>query len=187
MGKSTLVTRRGVRHHTLATGERDIGREYFGCPAAMRRRAPYRRARCHVSGQKPFGLDSLQVSVTRGAMFCPFWWVTFPEHTWSLFAGCRMGSGRCLSRSRHCPHPPMMISRLAEPQQGVLWNGNRRSLKAKTCRQNSLPKSLAPPFSVSRNRNATSMPTLPSSGRYCPVTPLNPQSSRNRQNTSGGR
>ena len=43
MGKSTLDTRRGVRQYTLATGERDIGQEYFLSPAAMRKRTPHRR------------------------------------------------------------------------------------------------------------------------------------------------
>src|SRR5450759_2150392 len=61
MGKSTLVTRRGVGQYTLATGECDIGQEYFGCPAAMRKRTPCGRQ--DVSGQKPFGCESLQMSV----------------------------------------------------------------------------------------------------------------------------
>jgi hypothetical protein len=43
MGKSTLDTRRWVRQYTLATGERDIGQEYFLGPAAMRKRKPHRR------------------------------------------------------------------------------------------------------------------------------------------------
>ena len=69
MGKNTVVTRRGVRAYTLATGERDIGRESFGCPTAMRRRAPYRLARCQWA--KPFW-SRIAPGVTRVVRFAHF-------------------------------------------------------------------------------------------------------------------
>src|SRR5260370_20403699 len=91
MGKNTVVTRREVRAYTLATGERDIGRENFGCPAAMRRRAPYWRARCQWA--KTFWSRIVPGVSNQCAPFRPFWWVTVPEHTWSLFAGAEWAAG----------------------------------------------------------------------------------------------
>src|ERR1022692_2736589 len=104
MGKSTLVTRGGVRQYTLATRSATLGESIL--VVRQRCEGAHPIGGHDVSGQKPFGLDSLQGSVTRGALFCPFWWVTSPEHTWSLFAGCPMGRRRCLSRTRHYPLRP---------------------------------------------------------------------------------
>jgi hypothetical protein len=90
MGKSTLVTRGGCEY-TLAAGEHRSGQEYFGCPAAVRTRTPRGRAGCQRA--KPFW-SRIALSVgTRGALFCPFWCVTFPEHTRSFFASAEGAAG----------------------------------------------------------------------------------------------
>ena len=91
MGKSTLVTRGGCDSTLSRPGSAAVVKNNILFAAAVRKRTPRGRAGCQRA--KPFwSRIALGVS-TRGGLFCPFWCVTFPEHTRSFFASAEGAAG----------------------------------------------------------------------------------------------
>jgi hypothetical protein len=104
MGKSTLVTRRGVRQSLSRPGARHSARVSW--LSGSHAKARYPSGGHDVSGQRPFGRESLQVSVREGPVLPVFGGSLFPS-TPGHFRGCRMVIGHSLSRGRHYPPPPL--------------------------------------------------------------------------------
>jgi hypothetical protein len=97
-----------------ATGDCGKAQEYFGCPAAMRKHTLW--ASRMSAGKNILVANSLRLSAPGASPFLPVLMGHFSRAPLVIFRKCRRGCGSSLTSNQHCPHPPMMIRRLAERQ-----------------------------------------------------------------------